>query len=86
MRDDRLEHIAHLEAVRVALVVEDVASGDGRLSQVPDERPVAQRQIAESVRIELDDRRFVDALEQVFSLWRRGRRHRPCLVSSIPVS
>ena len=36
VRDDRLEHVAHLERVRVALVVVDVAPGDGRLVQVPD--------------------------------------------------
>ena len=41
VRDDRLEHIAHLEVVRVALVVVDVAAGDRRL--VRDARPASSR-------------------------------------------
>ncbi len=39
---DRFEHVPHFETVGVALVVEDVAAGDGRLRQVPDQRLLAQ--------------------------------------------
>ena len=65
MRDDRLEDVAHLEVVRVALVVEDVAAGDRRLVEVPDQRLLAQRQIAEAVGVDLHDGGFADPLEQV---------------------
>ena len=65
VRHDRLEHVAHVEVVGVALVVEDIAPGDGRARQMPDERFLAERQIAEPIRIDLDDRRLADALEQV---------------------
>ena len=72
MRDDRFEHVAHLEIVRIALVIEDVTAGERRLIQVPDERFVLERQVAEAVRVDLNDRRVADALEQVLS--RVGRR------------
>jgi hypothetical protein len=77
MRDDRLEDAAHLEGVAMLLVVEDIAPGNGRLGEVIDERPLAQRQRRETVRIQLHDRRIVNALEQVFPLGGRaggGRR------------
>ena len=72
MRDDRFEHVAHLEAVRVALVVVDVAPGDRGLAEVPDQRLLAKRQIAERVRVDLHDGGFADPLEQVFPFG--GRR------------
>ncbi len=68
MGDDRLEHVAHVEVVRVALVVKDVAARDRGARQMPHEHFVAERQIAEAVRVELHDRGFVDALEEVLPL------------------
>ena len=76
MRDDLLEHVAHLEVVRVALVVVDVAAGQGRLIEMPDQHLLLERQLLEAVRIELHDRRVVHALEQVLAIRRRGRRRR----------
>ena len=51
--------------VRVPLVVEDVAAGERRLVQVPDERLLLQRQRLKAVGVQLHDGRIVDALEQV---------------------
>ena len=72
MREDRLEHVAHLEVVRVPLVVEDVAAGDRGLvrCQISVFSRAAGR---ETVGVQLDDRRFADALEEVLPVagWRR---------------
>ena len=77
---DRLEDVAHLEVMRVALVVEDVASGNRGLAEVPDQGLLAQREIAKGVGVDLDDRGLADALEQVFPVGGRrgggGRRGR----------
>ena len=54
----------------VLLVVVDVAPGDRGLVEMPDERLVLQRQVAEGVGVQLHDRRFVDPLEQVFAIGR----------------
>jgi len=62
--------------VRVALVVEDVAAGDGGLRQVPDQDPLAQREIAESVRVHLHHRRVVYAFEKILAIDRRRRGRR----------
>jgi len=68
---NRLEDIAHLETVCVALVVEDVAAGDRGLRQMPHERLLAQRQIPKPVRVQLHDGGFSDAFEQIRSIgWR----------------
>ena len=67
MRDDLLEHVAHLEVVLVALVVIDVAPGDRRLVEVIDERLLAERQLVEAVGIELHDGGVVDPLEQILA-------------------
>src|ERR1019366_426158 len=58
----------HLEIVRVALVVEDVAPGERCLIEMPDERLVFEWQLAESVRIDLHDRRVVYPFEQVLAI------------------
>ena len=63
--DDRLEHVAHLETPRVLLIVEDVAAGKRRLIEMPDERFLGERQIAESVRVHLHDGRVANALEEI---------------------
>src|SRR5262249_43523495 len=55
----------HLEVVRVALVVKDVAAGDRRLREVPDERLLTQREVPKAVGVDLDDRCFADALEEI---------------------
>ena len=75
VREDRFEHVAHLEAVLVALVVVDVAPGDRRLVEMPDQRLFLERQRGESVGIQLHDRRFVDLFEQVLPIG--GRRRAP---------
>ena len=68
MRDDLLEDVAHLERVAVLLIDEDVAAGERRLVEMPDQRLLLQRQRREAVRVELHDRRIVDALEQVLAV------------------
>ena len=40
--------------------------------EVPDQRFLSQRQVAESVGVDLHDRRFVDPLEQVLAVRRCG--------------
>ena len=47
------------------LIVEDVAAGERRLIQMPDERLFLQRQRLKAVGIDLHDGRLVNALEQV---------------------
>src|SRR6185436_20852034 len=44
VREDRLEDRAHLEVVRIALVVIDIPAGDRRQIEVPDEDPAAKLQ------------------------------------------
>ncbi len=73
VEDYRLQHVAHLEVVRVPLVIEDVAARQRRLIQMPDQNLFVQRQIAESVGVELDDGRLADALEEIRPLGRRSR-------------
>ena len=65
MPQHRLDDVAHRQVVGVALVVEDVAPGDGRLVEVPGEDAVAERQVREPVRVQLDDGGLADAFEQV---------------------
>ena len=60
-----LEQVADAEVMAMTLVVIDVAAGDRRLIQMPDERLLLQRQLVEAVGVQLDDRRVVDLLEQV---------------------
>ena len=76
MREDLLEHVAHLQVVRVALVVVDVAAGERRLVQVPDEHLLIERQRVEAVRVQLHHRRLVHALEQVLAVSRWRTRFR----------
>ena len=52
----------------MALVVIDVAAGQRRLVQMPDERLLAERQLVEAVRIQLHDRSVVDLLEKIPSI------------------
>ena len=80
VRQDLLEHLTHLEIPLVALVVVDVASGERRLIEVVDQGLLVEGQFAEPVRIQLDDRRVVYSLEQVWARvdlrGRGGRAHR----------
>ena len=62
---NRLEKIADVEVQRMPLVVVDVAAGKRGQVEMPDEDLVAQRQRCESVRINLHDRRIVNALEEI---------------------
>ena len=48
VRQDLLEHLAHLERVPVALVVVDVAAGERRLVEVPGQDLLIQRQTRRS--------------------------------------
>ena len=74
-RDDRFDDVAHLEGARVLLIEEDVTSGDRCLVEMPDQRLVLERQLVETVRIQLHDRRIVDAVEEVLAIaGRPGRR------------
>jgi hypothetical protein len=73
---DLLEDAAHLERAGVLLVEEEVASGDGRLVQMPDERLLFERQRRKSVRIQLHHGGFVDALEKVCARAGRPARRR----------
>jgi hypothetical protein len=65
IRKNRLQHLAHLEVVAIALVIKDVAPGNGGLSQVPDQRLVFERQRRKPVRIQLHDRGIVNPFEEV---------------------
>src|SRR5207237_573837 len=63
------------------------AAGDGRLPEMPHERLLAERQIAEGVGIHLHHRRFADALQQVRAVRRRRRRgRRRCGGTHLPVA
>ena len=72
--EELFEHLPHLQVVDVALVVEDVAPGERGMVQVPDEGLLAQGEGAEAVGVDLDDRRVVDALEQIRALGLDGGR------------
>ena len=74
MREDGLEHVAHLEAVLVSLIVVDVAPGERGLVEMPDERLFLERQRGESIGIQLHDRRVVDLFEQVSADWQSAPR------------
>ena len=67
MREDLLERLAHVEVVHVTLVVEDVAAGERRVVQVPDQHLLAELQPLEAVGVDLADGGVVDALEQVLA-------------------
>ena len=82
VRDDRFEDVAHLEVVRVALIVKDVASCDGGLVQVPDECLFPQRQRIEAIGVDLDDSRLVHALRAVFPIG--GAARRPAAARPVP--
>ncbi len=49
MRDDLLEDASHFERQAMLLIDVDVASGEGGLVEMPDQRLLAQRQGAEAV-------------------------------------
>ena len=68
MGDDLLEHVAHLEVVRVALVVVDVATCQGRPVQVPDQDLLIERQRREPVRVQLRHRGVVHSFEQILAI------------------
>ena len=74
MRDDLFQHVAHGQVVRVALVVIDIASGERRLVQVPDQNLLIEWQRREAVSIQLRHRRIVHSFEQVFAIGRCVRR------------
>ena len=84
VREDRFEDVAHVQAVGVALVVVDVAAGQRRLVEMPDQDLLLERQRGESVGIELHDRGIVDPLEQILAATGhrgntgRRRRRRVC--------
>ena len=65
MGQHAFQHPAHVKAVRVPLVVVDVAAGDGGARQVIRQRLLAQAQAGEPVRVQLDHRGIIDPLEQV---------------------
>ena len=68
MREDLLQNLAHLEVVRVSLVVEDVAAGERCLIQMPDEHLLPKWKRLEAIGIQLDDGRVVDTLEQILTI------------------
>jgi hypothetical protein len=70
--EHRFEDVAHLETVRVFLVVKDVAARDRRLIEVPDERLFSQRKVTKALCVELHDGGVVDALEQIFAVGSRA--------------
>ena len=80
--EDLLEHVTHLEVVFVALVVEDVAPGERRLIEVPDQDLLLHRQLLEAVGVELHHGCVVDALEKVLAAG--GRRRGRCRRRSRP--
>jgi len=68
IRDDLLDHLAHLERVFVLLIDEDVAPGQRRLVEMPDQRLLLERQRREAVRIQLDNGGVIDAIEKVLAV------------------
>ena len=65
VRQDLLEHLAHLQVVGVALIVEDVAPGERGVVEVPDERLLAEVKRREAIGIDLGGGRIVNPLQQV---------------------
>ena len=63
--EQRLDHVSHQQAVLVALVEVDVATGQRGFVQMPREALVAQGQPRERFRVQLDDGRRADTFEQV---------------------
>jgi len=63
VRHDLFQHIAHLEVMRVALIVVNIAAGERGAVQVPDEKLLVQRQRGKPVRIQLRDGGIVHTLE-----------------------
>ncbi len=61
----RLDHVSHQQAVFVALVVVDVATGERGFVQMPREALVGQGQPRERFRVQLDDGCRADTFEQV---------------------
>ncbi len=76
VRDDGFEDVPHLEAVGVPLIVEDVAARERRLVKVPDQRALAERERAESIRVHLHDGGLANLLEQVLPVGRRAGERR----------
>ena len=70
--DDLLDDAAHLESVAMLLIDVDVASGERRLVQMPNQRLLAHRQRREAVGVQLHHSRIVNTFEQVLPLSRRG--------------
>ena len=72
------------------LIDEDVAAGQRRLVEMPDQRLLLERQRRKAVRIQLDDGGVVDAIEQVFAIcgWRRvpGAGCRRVRAGGVPVT
>jgi hypothetical protein len=70
VRDDGFEHVPHVQVVDVPLIEKNVASGDRRLVEVPNQNALLERQRIESLGVQLHDRRFVNSLEEVLALSR----------------
>jgi hypothetical protein len=68
VRQDLFEHLAHLEAVRVSLVIVDVAPGKRRLVEMPDQGLLFQRQRLEPIRVQLDNGGLVYLLDEVLAI------------------
>ena len=83
-KDGSFKDIAHLETVRVSLVVEDVTSGDRGLVKVPDQGLLFHREVGKAIRIQLHHSRIIYSFQKVFAIrrsvsrgcgrWRRGGR------------
>ena len=76
VRQNRFENLAHLEPVGRDLVVVDIAARDRGLDEMPDERLLLERERREAVRIDLDDSRLINPLQQVLACFGLRRRRR----------
>ena len=65
MGEDRFEHVAHVEVVRVPLIVKDVAPGNRRPVKMPEQSLLIERQRCEPVRVHLHDGRIIHPLEPI---------------------
>ena len=83
VREDRFKDLPHLEIVGVALVVKDVAPGEGGKRKMPDKDLVAKRQRREAVGVKLDHGCLIDTLQQVTSI-RICRQARKAPVTRAP--